>query len=59
MSNIVIYNVYAKTGDVDHGVVACSYSEWVAEESIASFQEYDKTDPEYTGTVYTIVEEEE
>ena len=56
---MIDYNVHAKTGDVDHGVVGFSRSEWSAEELIKTFQGYDKTDPDYTGTVYTIVEEEE
>ena len=56
---MIVYNVHAKTGDVDHGVVGFSRSEWVAEELIKIFQGYDKTDPDYAGTVYTIKEEQE
>lgn len=56
---MIVYNVHAKTGDVDHGVVGFSRAEWVAEELIKIFQGYDKTDPDYTGTVYTIKEEQE
>jgi len=52
-----MFVVRAKTGNTDHGFVGQFSTEHNAEQAIAEFQEYDKTNPEYHGTEYTITEE--